>query len=397
MKKPVQDRIAQQFTSRIKHPLCLMGGVLGLMFLNTAHAQSSVTLYGLISTGVAYANDVETNSATHKGSSLVQLANGGMQAPRWGIKGVEDLGGGTTAIFTLENGFSITNGSLSGSKMFARQAFVGLSNKQYGTVTLGRQYDELPQLLWWGESGNVFAGNGTHIGDSDNMYNTYRYNNDVRYQSPTIYGFTIAGDYAFSNSTGFSNNNAYSLGSTYIAGKLKLGVAFSANNRRSNAADNNTASGAVDTTSYYTSPFQYAKNSTTIGTDSQRIFGASANYDFGIVNATVSYTNVLFNYSNYSGLRLQNVEGFVYKRFTPAWMAGVAYIYTFGRYSDGTEPRYHQVNLGTIYSLSKRTDLFLWGVYQRAAGSAQHAQIYGIGESATKSQLEFEAGIRHRF
>ncbi|CAB3778611.1 hypothetical protein LMG28614_00667 [Paraburkholderia ultramafica] len=68
-------------------------------------------------------------------------------------------------------------------------------------------------------------------------------------------------------------------------------------------------------------------------TDQQRIIGAGASYDFGIVNVLASYTNVLFNYPDSSGLRLQNGEPGGYKRFTPAWLVGVSYVYTAGDYS----------------------------------------------------------------
>ena len=62
---------------------------------------------------------------------------------RLGI-GKEDLGGGLKAIFVLENGFNVFNGTLGqGGDMFGRQAYVGLSTAQYGTVTLGRQYDSV--------------------------------------------------------------------------------------------------------------------------------------------------------------------------------------------------------------------------------------------------------------
>lgn len=354
-----------------------------------AHAQSSVTLYGLISTGLQYVN----NSGGH---SLYSLANGGMQPPRWGLKGSEDLGGGTHAIFTLENGFSITNGSLSSGLEFGRQAFVGLTNDRYGTLTFGRQYEEMAMQLWWAESGNIFSGLGTHIGDTDNQYNTQRFNNSVRYASPKISGLSFAADYGFSNSTGFSNNNAYSFGANYVTGSLKLGAALSQFNRRGGATPSNLTAGAVDNSGYgFASPFVTSRGGAP--TDQQRIFGFGAGYDFGFLSATLNYTNVLFNYSDSTGLRVQNAEISLWKQFTPAWLVGVAYIYTFGTYSDGTKPRYHQANLGTLYSLSKRTDLFMFGVYQQAAGDAQHAQIYSATPSSTNKQLLIEAGIRHRF
>lgn len=107
------------------------------VFATAAHAQSSVTLYGLIDAGITYTNNQNGHSNWKETSGLV---NGS----RWGLRGAEDLGGGLKAIFTLENGFNIANGKLGqGSREFGRQAFVGLSSNQLGSVTLGRQYDSV--------------------------------------------------------------------------------------------------------------------------------------------------------------------------------------------------------------------------------------------------------------
>jgi predicted porin len=45
-----------------------------------------------------------------------------MQGSRWGVFGTEDLGGGLKAVFRLESGFDVNNGSMSqGSRLFGRQ------------------------------------------------------------------------------------------------------------------------------------------------------------------------------------------------------------------------------------------------------------------------------------
>jgi len=117
-----------------------------------AHAQSTVTLYGLISTGILYTSNAG-------GHSQVSMASGPEQLPRFGLKGSEDLGGGTAAIFTLENGFNSANGTLGqGGRMFGRLAYVGLTNDRFGTVTMGRQLEEMAQQLYWSEAGVLFRG-----------------------------------------------------------------------------------------------------------------------------------------------------------------------------------------------------------------------------------------------
>src|ERR1700751_1017325 len=93
-----------------------------------AHAQSSVTLYGVLDDSIQYVSNVG-------GKSLYNMAAGNLQGNRWGVKGTEDLGGGLKAIFQLENGFNPNNGALGqGGKMFGRQAYVGLTGDQWGTV-----------------------------------------------------------------------------------------------------------------------------------------------------------------------------------------------------------------------------------------------------------------------
>ncbi|SDV50612.1 porin [Chitinasiproducens palmae] len=369
------------------------GSVVRAALLGTAalagpvHAQT-VTLYGVISTGIQYVSNAN-------GGRQFALANGGMMPPRFGFRGDEDLGGGNHAIFTLENGFSIANGALLGG-MFGRQAFVGLRNDRYGTLTAGRQYEEMTSSLWWAMSANVFSGIGAHIGDNDNMFFTNRFNNSVRYQSPTLNGLTFASSFAFANSTAFSNNDGFSLSANYARGPLKLGVAATQFNRRSNATPANLTAGAVDSTGWgFSSPFVLSQSGA--GTDQQRIFGAGAGYDFGVINVTADYTNVLFNYSDTTGLRLQNAELSAYTRITPSWLIGATYIFTYGEYSGGDKPRWHQVDVGTLYSFSKRTDGFVTAVYQRAAGDARYAQIYSLAASSGKSQTMIQIGLRHRF
>ena len=100
-------------------------------FAGVAHAQSSVTLYGVADAGLLYTNNV-------KGDHVYQLSTA--NSSRWGLRGSEDLGGGLSAIFTLENGYTIGTGGMSqGGLLFGRKAFVGLSSKTYGTWTAGRQ------------------------------------------------------------------------------------------------------------------------------------------------------------------------------------------------------------------------------------------------------------------
>ena len=102
-------------------------------FAIQAHAQSSVTLYGVVDAGFSF----NSNAA---GDRQYAVTNSNNYGSRWGLKGSEDLGGGLKAIFTIEGGFSTTTGTISqNGTLFGRQAWVGLGSDNYGSVMLGRQ------------------------------------------------------------------------------------------------------------------------------------------------------------------------------------------------------------------------------------------------------------------
>jgi predicted porin len=84
-----------------------------------ACAQSSVTLYGIVDTGVEY-----VSHANPAGDSVVRMPGiTGEMPSRWGLRGNEALGGGLSAIVTLESDFNMRNGTLNqGGRLFGRQA-----------------------------------------------------------------------------------------------------------------------------------------------------------------------------------------------------------------------------------------------------------------------------------
>ncbi|MGF6598389.1 putative porin [Paraburkholderia sp. GAS448] len=101
-----------------------------------AHAQSSVTLYGIVDSGIEYVS----HAAKQGSGDLFRLNTGNRINSRWGITGKEDLGDGMRSIFTLESGFATNSGALQqGGRLFGRQAFVGLESDRFGTVMAGRQ------------------------------------------------------------------------------------------------------------------------------------------------------------------------------------------------------------------------------------------------------------------
>lgn len=151
-------------------------------FAVSAHAQSSVTLYGLIDTGLVYTNNQGGHSNWQENSSSTENTV-------FGLKGSEDLGGGLHAIFKLEQGFNLNNGSEAfPGDGFGSQAWVGLQSDQYGTVTFGRQFDPLNDLLGpLSAESNTWGGNiAAHPFENDNLAaDSVVVNNAVKYASPT--------------------------------------------------------------------------------------------------------------------------------------------------------------------------------------------------------------------
>ena len=376
----------------------LMVAALSGVFATAAHAQSSVTLYGLIDAGLTYTNN-------QNGSHNFKMTSGAVNGSRWGLRGSEDLGGGLKAIFTLENGFSIANGTLGQQgREFGRQAFVGLSSNQFGTVTLGRQYDSVVDYLGpLALTGTQYGGTQfAHPFDNDNLDNSFRINNSVKYQSANYAGFKFGALYGFSNQAdGFANNRSYSVGASYNYGPLNIAAAYLQLNNNITAGAINNANGAV-------------AGDNTFNAGLQRTFGAGLNYAFGpatvgfvftqtkledaasINGATVGNTgNIAIG--NYA--RFNNYEVNAHYALTPALSLAGAYTYTDARL-DGEKPTFHQFSLQTAYSLSKRTDVYLQGEYVHAldlGDSGIGAPINGVGMSSTPNQVSATVGIRHRF
>jgi predicted porin len=172
----------------------------GALVMSTpAFSQSSVTLYGIIDTGVEY-----VSHANAKGDSLIRMPGiTGSLPSRWGLRGQEDLGGGYSAVFTLENGFNTRGGDIGqGGRLFGRQAWVGLRSP-YGTFSLGRQYTMAYYALLDADiMGPAIYG----IGSLDAWIPNARADNSVQYINK-IGDLTVGGTYSFGrDSVGTGNS-----------------------------------------------------------------------------------------------------------------------------------------------------------------------------------------------
>ena len=113
---------------------------LGLCFALGAHAQSSVTHYGVIDGGLLYTSKTVNPATGQNEGKQFSMLDSGMAPSQWGMTGTEDLGGGYKARFQIESGFSMANGSFSNSSGNAsgREAWVALDGG-FGEVKAGLQ------------------------------------------------------------------------------------------------------------------------------------------------------------------------------------------------------------------------------------------------------------------
>ncbi|WP_168791002.1 porin [Paraburkholderia aromaticivorans] len=370
------------------------------------HAQNSVTLYGVIDEAFQY-----VHNANPEGKNLYQMAGGNLQGNRWGLKGTEDLGGGLKAIFQLENGFDINNGQLNqGGRMFGRQAYVGLAHQAYGTVTLGRQYDPVVDLVQPLTADNYFGSTFTTPGDVDNNDNSSRTNSAVKYTSPTWSGFQFEGMYAFGGVAGQTGSQqTWSGAATYGTGPFSVAAGYIRMNNasssviRPNNAFTSTSDGTID--SIVNGAYATAKS---IG-----IASVAVQFVTGPFTASARYSNAQYKPDGastfFSTERYNVAGGYFGYQVTPAALLGLGYTYTHG--SGDTSASYNQVSLGGDYNLSKRTDLYLVGAWQHASGTQRNPRSsppqqlqtavasvadYGFtGDSRTQEIVSL--GIRHKF
>ncbi|NML34631.1 porin [Paraburkholderia antibiotica] len=367
----------------------------------TAHAQSSVTLYGSLDAGVVYSNN-------QGGHSNWQQGSGSLSNTYFGLRGSEDLGGGLHAIFTLENGFNLSNGhNTESNTLFNRQAFVGLRSNNFGTLTFGRQYDSVSDYVApLSETGEGYGNNlAAHPFNNDNLASSFSIKNAVKYTSVNYGGLKFGGLYGFSNAAGdFSNNRAWSAGASYDNGPLSVAAAY----LQLNNSGSSNLNGAVS----------QGDGTSAIGAHLQRTYGAGINYAYGPAVVGFVYTHSQLDgitSMNVGGATLPGIAGTnlhldnyeVNGRYalTPALSLAASYTFTNGKMSgsngSGT-PRWHTASLQGDYLLSKRTDVYIEGVYQHASGTlgdlgVNVASINTLAPSTNRNQVAAALGMRHRF
>lgn len=369
----------------------------GLAFASTgALAQSSVLLFGTLDEGLDYTNNAN-------GKSAYQMSSVAIVTSHWGVKGTEDVGGGIHAVFDLESGINVENGGAAyGGRLFGYQSYVGLQDDSIGTVTFGRQFDSVLDLLGpltanssWG--GYLFS----HPLDNDNTDGTWHASNSVKLTSAVYGGLSETALYGFGNQAGnFAQNRVYAIGLNYTRGTLTAAAVY-----ENLSSPGSTAGGSI------------ADDDDGFAASSQKIWGVGANYGVGPVTLGAVYTHTNVNQalsSVYVGelgagepdLHFDNVELNVRYDLTPAFFVGGMYTYTRAGIKSGGRAsvlHWNQVGLTASYSLSKRTTVYAQTVYQDVSGGGtgtplDNAYIPGsAGVSSNVNQLMARVAVMHSF
>lgn len=316
-----------------------------------------------------------------QGHSNIYLRDGNLYASKFGLRGDEDLGGGTHAIFDLQAGFNLNTGAQAAAgTMFNRQAFVGLRNVSYGTVTAGRQYT--PYFLFVGpyaSSSWLTGATGAHPGDIDGLDTTIRVNNSVTYTSPTFAGLTASAMYAFGGIAGATGKgNTFSAALRYANGPIGIAAGYLRINSSGSSVgflNPATASSGSFAVSVLNQGYLTAKAVEQVA--------AAGNYTLGDLTMGLNYSNVKYlpgNGSAFTDTAVFNTYGALAAyRFTPTFSVAGAFAYTLASKANGVAnaARYQQYSLKESYSLSKRTTLYALQAYTHSSGRTLGAQGAG--------------------
>jgi predicted porin len=356
-------------------------------FAGAAQAQSSVTLYGNIDAGMGYignggvdpkatsntsiANGTSTPTA---GSCTLCYLDGAIATSAWGMRGVEDLGGGMRATFNVEGDINSASGNNNSSGIFRRAANVGIG-AGWGTVMLGRQGNPLvaANAALMPVGGNQVNNNRVAIGMSIGD----QISNAISYTSPTIAGGLVARIlYAASNTLeDMSGGSAYVGALSYTAGNLSLLAAYN----HAEPAANNAFTGAASTTSLSGGTAAYASAANTAATKTTGYL-AGIKYKFG--NFTVGYGFTHGEQSVYQSVTGVNAGNISRTQGANASLFGVGYQATPAillglNYTVNTADA-SNVNAQVRYALSKRTMTYVQGTYaMNGSGASSTGTAFG--------------------
>jgi predicted porin len=367
---------------------------LSLMLVAGFAQAQNVQLYGVLGTGV-----VSGEGFGSKNQEFTGLGDQLHNSNRWGIKGTEDLGGGMTAKFTLESNLSMRTGAggkdsggtgVSGTTLFDREANVAL-NSSLGEIKLGRGKNFLYQLEDEFDSrGNWNFGSLKSVGRYGGFYSgsgVTRYDNMIRYTSPTIGGLTFDGSYSFGNQLGDTEyKSSYNAGAKWTSGPIEVGYVH-AESRLSNTV----VSEKIDFAA-----IKFALNDK-----------LTVNAGYVITDNPSTLTN-FYNSSTKTNGQTDADTWFVGAKYkmTDNFSINAGYYDVKDKVTSGKDD-IQMTAVGAIYSFSKRTEVFIdYATANRGSSAKAPFTIYdrwipnadGSTLSDSKySQSAVALGIQHRF
>jgi len=408
-------------------------------FAGAAQAQSSVTVYGILDMGYVGYNTRFAEGNT--GSKAVNKTTGNAfsssaeSTSRLGFKGTEDLGGGTSAFFTVELGVTPNSQqAVNSGATQNRQTFVGLKKNGVGQFALGTQYTIVHNAVAATDPGqaNNISGNLVYpavtegAGSSENSTGaayTVRTNNTLTLNSDTFAGFkanamlmannknanqTQAVSGTTSTTTGGLNNQSgWGLGLDYTWNKLYATANYQAITSKQSTQTTNT--GATGTTLATILPVGapavgYGGGGSNNGTNVQdNQYYIAATYDFGILKAYAQYINRKVSAQQNTGYYLSRSAEQIGVRsyITPtieAWASG-----GLGRYQGygANTANLTAWQIGSNYWLSKRTNLYAIYGQVGTSNASIPSNISGaavISANPVSANISnYAIGVRHTF
>ena len=352
-------------------------------FAASAFAAPSVTMYGLIDTGIYY-NHYRADDGKTSSTDTVSMKSGQNSGSRWGLKGEEKIGN-TTVSFNLADKFNTDDGTQADEdgRLFGREAQVNVSGA-YGTLYAGRIASVVSDSGSIGYLGDVsafpsaFGIVGNQAGSTGSAY--ARYDNTIAYQTPAFSGLQAAALYSFKadskkDTTSRENSAAADryagAALRYKAGKAAVVL-------------------AGDYTLYSNTTYKDQDNGYSV------ILGG--NYDFGVakVFAKATYFDNQLNYVDSFKLIPDTValKGWGAELSTAVPAFGGTVLATVGyrdaKDVDNSATKFKRWNaaLGYAYAFSKRTSVYA------AAGYAQE-KAASNGQKPSAAQAGF--GLVHKF
>ncbi|WP_322034247.1 porin [Paraburkholderia sp. J76] len=347
-----------------------------------ANAQSSVTLYGIADTAIRY-----TTHADAAGDSKVQLGNGGASESVFGLLGSEDLGGGTRAVFQLENRFFLNSGATDPTYPFFNIAYVGLQSSTYGRLTLGRQLNPMADAVGRTYMSQNFYQFRPEVGMAQGNFTS----NMTKYAA-VWQDVTLEVSYAFGGTAGaFGAGSQIGASIAYVPkGPLRLAAAYL------------DSRDAVNTSAHFkawTAGAAYTISNTTINAgwavnrQDADFVGNFPNGPFTAAQLTALKFNTFSSREMFFAGVSQRISG------ATLVSANVWRTLQNGKKASG-DGHATQFQLLADYSLSKQTDTYIEGDYSLYRGGLIGAQLQGFNgasAAAQSTQLGLMVGLRHRF